>query len=167
MATIAAFFSLPSPSSPSLFFSSPKPHFPLPRQPLLLFPSRRSQTFPSLQSAAQPPPQTVQAFWDWLLSEGVISSKTPVQPASVPEGLGLVAKRDLGRNEVVLEVPKRFWINPDAVAESEIGSVCSGLKPWVGVALFLIREKLSSNSKWRIYLDILPESTDSTIFWWV
>lgn len=78
-----------------------------------------------------------------------------------------MAQRDIARNEVVLEVPKRLWINPDAVAASEIGSVCSGLKPWIGVALFLIREKKRSDSKWRVYLDILPETTDSTIYWWV
>ncbi|CAI0391035.1 unnamed protein product [Linum tenue] len=57
------------------------------------------------------------------------------------EGLGLVARRDIGRNEVVLEVPKKLWINPESVAGSEIGGICGGLKPWISVALFLIREK--------------------------
>lgn len=82
----------------------------------------------------------------------------------VPEGLGLVAQRDIGRNQVVLEVPKRLWINPDAVAESEIGNVCSGLKPWIAVALFLLREKDREDSKWRLYFDVLPLSTNSTVF---
>lgn len=86
----------------------------------------------------------------------------------MPEGLGLVAQRDIRRNEVVLEVPKKFWINPDTVSASEVGSVCGGLKPWISVALFLIREKkLREESMWRYYLDILPEYTDSTIYWWV
>ncbi|KAF7123578.1 hypothetical protein RHSIM_Rhsim12G0125500 [Rhododendron simsii] len=40
------------------------------------------------------------------------------------EGLGLVAQRDIGRNEVVLEVPKKFWINPETLSASEVGSVC-------------------------------------------
>lgn len=66
---------------------------------------------------------------------------------------------------MVLEVPKRFWINPDTVADSEIGSVCSGLKPWVSVALFLIREKMRKESLWRSYIDLLPECTNSTLFW--
>lgn len=64
-----------------------------------------------------------------------------MKPEIVPEGLGLVAQRDKARNEVVLEVPKKFWINPDTVSGSVIGSVCGGLKPWVSVALFQIREK--------------------------
>lgn len=65
-----------------------------------------------------------------------------------------------------MEVPKKFWINPDTVLASEIGSVCSGLKPWVTVALFLMREKmLGDDSSWKPYIDILPEFTNSTIFW--
>lgn len=112
-------------------------------------------------------PQPVQTFWQWLCKEGVVTTKTPVKPGIVPEGLGLVAKRDIAKGETVLQVPKRFWINPDAVAESEIGNVCSGLKPWISVALFLLREKWRDDSKWKYYMDVLPKSTDSTIYWWV
>ena len=97
----------------------------------------------------------------------MVSAKTPAKPGLVPQGLGLVAQRDISRNEVVLEIPKKLWINPDVVAASEIGNVCSGLKPWVSVALFLIREKFKEDSTWRPYFDVLPESTNSTIFWWV
>lgn len=97
----------------------------------------------------------------------MVSAKSAAEPAVVPEGLGLVARRDIGRNEVVLEIPKRLWISPETAAASKIGALCSGLKPWVSVALFLIREKYDEDSAWRVYLDVLPESTDSTIFWWV
>lgn len=124
----------------------------------------RSLCVYALQSS---PPLEVQNFWQWLCDEGVVSAKSPVRPATVPEGLGLVAQRDIGRNEVVLEIPKKFWINPDTVAASDIGNVCSGLKPWISVALFLIREKKKEDSPRRVYLNILPESTDSTVFWWV
>lgn len=112
-------------------------------------------------------PKSVNTFWKWLSDEGIITSKTPVKPGLVPEGLGLVAERDLERQEVVLDVPKRVWIDPDAVAKSEIGDVCNGLKPWIAVSLFLIREMKREDSKWRSYLDILPKVTDSTIFWCV
>nr|XP_043606953.1 fructose-bisphosphate aldolase-lysine N-methyltransferase, chloroplastic [Erigeron canadensis] len=108
----------------------------------------------------------VQTFWKWLSDEKVVSSKSPAKPGLVSEGLGLVAERDIGRNEVVLEIPKKFWINPETVSASDIGRVCDGLKPWISVALFLIREKLrQDDSVWRSYINILPEFTDSTIFW--
>ncbi|CAJ1939796.1 unnamed protein product [Sphenostylis stenocarpa] len=110
-------------------------------------------------------PPAVDTFWQWLKEEGVVSGKTPVKPGVVPEGLGLVALKDISRNEVVLQVPKRLWINPDAVAASEIGKVCNGLKPWLAVALFLIRERSKDDSLWKHYFSILPKETDSTIYW--
>ncbi|XP_047959994.1 ribulose-1,5 bisphosphate carboxylase/oxygenase large subunit N-methyltransferase, chloroplastic [Salvia hispanica] len=111
-------------------------------------------------------PQTVDRFWQWLKDEGIVSSKTPVKPGIVPEGLGLVATRDIPRNGVVLEVPRKFWLNPDAAAASDIGALCSGLKPWISVALLLLRERLKgADSNWKYYLDVLPQGTDSTIYW--
>ncbi|MCH96508.1 rubisco large subunit N-methyltransferase, partial [Trifolium medium] len=107
----------------------------------------------------------VQTFWKWLQDEGVITAKTPVKASVVPEGLGLVALKDISRNDVVLQVPKRLWINPDAVEASEIGKVCSELKPWLSVILFLIRERSRSDSIWKHYFGILPQETDSTIYW--
>jgi [ribulose-bisphosphate carboxylase]-lysine N-methyltransferase len=107
----------------------------------------------------------VQTFWQWLSDLGVVSSKTPAKPGVVPQGLGLVAQRDISRNEVVLEMPKKLWINLDVVSASEIRNVCSGAKPWVSVALFLIREKLNEDSTRRPYLEVLPESTNSSLFW--
>ncbi|KAJ0692820.1 putative [Ribulose-bisphosphate carboxylase]-lysine N-methyltransferase [Helianthus annuus] len=140
-------------------FSTPNPIKPKPF--LHRFTVKCTATPPSL-------PPAVNTFWKWFSDEKVVSSKSPAKPGTVTEGLGLVAQRDIARNEVVLEVPKRFWINPDTVSGSEIGRVCNGLKPWICVALFLIREKLRGDdegSSWRKYVDILPESTDSTIFW--
>ncbi|ESW30630.1 hypothetical protein PHAVU_002G169400 [Phaseolus vulgaris] len=110
-------------------------------------------------------PPAVDTFWQWLKEEGVVSRKTPVKPGMGPEGLGLVALKDISRNEVVLQVPKRLWINPDAVAASEIGKVCSGLKPWLAVVLFLIRERSKDDSLWKHYFSILPKETGSTIYW--
>lgn len=130
--------------------------------------SNKSLSLNSLLSPESgPPPPAVQTFWQWLSDEKVVSPKSPAKPGVVAEGLGLVAQRNIARNEVLLEIPKKFWINPDTVSASEIGSVCGGLRPWVSVALFLIREKLREDSPWRNYIDILPEYTDSTIFWWV
>ncbi|OMO93325.1 hypothetical protein CCACVL1_06549 [Corchorus capsularis] len=166
----ATLFTLSSPSSSSVstnlkhFFTSftTKPTLPLhiTKKPISL-----SATSSLHSATTTDPPPELQTFWQWLQDQGVVSAKSPVRPGMVPEGLGLVAKKDIAKNEIVLEIPNRFWINPDTVSASEIGSVCSGLKPWVAVALFLIREKFRDDSKWRVYLDILPQLTDSTVFW--
>ncbi|XP_058082952.1 ribulose-1,5 bisphosphate carboxylase/oxygenase large subunit N-methyltransferase, chloroplastic isoform X1 [Magnolia sinica] len=114
-------------------------------------------------SASSP---ALQNFWQWLCEKGLLSDSSPaVKPGVVAEGLGLVAQRDISRNEVVVQVPKKLWINPDSVAASDIGRVCSGLKPWISVALFLLHNKSRLDSQWRPYLDILPHTTNSTIFW--
>ncbi|OEL16303.1 [Fructose-bisphosphate aldolase]-lysine N-methyltransferase, chloroplastic [Dichanthelium oligosanthes] len=106
-------------------------------------------------------------FRRWLSSHGAGEGKA--LPAAVPEGLGLVAARDLPRGEVVAEVPKKLWMDFDAVAASDIGRACGGgggLRPWVAVALLLLREVArGADSPWAPYLAILPRQTDSTIFW--
>lgn len=166
-------FSFSLSTSPLTFVSSSKTLkllTSLTKQPFFRLKSRAFAANCSLHSASattNPPTAQVETFWQWLRDQKVVSPKSPIRPAAVPEGLGLVAQRDIAKNEVVLEVPMKFWINPDTVAASEIGSLCSGLKPWISVALFLIREKKKEDSPWRVYLDILPECTDSTVFWWV
>ncbi|KAK4403051.1 Ribulose-1,5 bisphosphate carboxylase/oxygenase large subunit N-methyltransferase, chloroplastic [Sesamum angolense] len=155
------------PPTPSSILKTPGRNDFLKTNPTLHHFKKRSFSLNSVLSTQTDPniPQTVQRFWQWLKDEGVVSSKTPVKPGIVPEGLGLVATRNIGRNEVVLEVPKRFWINQDAAAASEIGSICSGLKPFISVALFLLSEKFKGEeSKWKYYIDVLPESTSSTIY---
>ncbi|GLJ51996.1 hypothetical protein SUGI_1105260 [Cryptomeria japonica] len=108
----------------------------------------------------------IQYFWQWLSDEGGISSSsTSVKPEIVPQRLGLVAQRNISQGEVVLEVPKKIWISMDTVYASEIGKLCQGLRPWVAISLFLLREKSKLNSPWRPYLNILPETLDSPMFW--
>lgn len=137
------------------------------RNPSLLFSRPNKSLVRPISALSSELPENVRNFWKWLGDQGVVSGKSPAEPAVVPEGLGLVARRDIGRNEVVLEIPKRLWINPETVTASKIGPLCGELKPWVSVALFLIREKYEEESSWRVYLDMLPQSTDSTVFWWV
>ncbi|XP_074274600.1 ribulose-1,5 bisphosphate carboxylase/oxygenase large subunit N-methyltransferase, chloroplastic [Silene latifolia] len=152
---MASLFTLKPSSTTSLI--TPKLHIKNPRKTISIKCFRPQET---------DPPAAVQKFWSWLTDKGIISAKSPVRPGIVSEGLGLVAKKDIPRNDVVLEVPKKYWINPDAVAVSEIGTVCNGLKPWVSVAVFLIREKkLGDASSWKAYIDILPDYTNSTIYW--
>ncbi|KAG8050225.1 hypothetical protein GUJ93_ZPchr0009g2290 [Zizania palustris] len=78
-------------------------------------------------------------FRRWISYHGADAGGV-ASPASVPEGLGLVASRNLPRGEVVAEVPKKLWLDADAVAASDLGRVLGGgeLQPWVAVALLLL-----------------------------
>lgn len=136
------------------------------KKPVLPYTKRltvKSVLSPTAQTSSSP---ALQSFWQWVCQNGVLSTKSPsVRPGTVPEGLGLVALKNISRNEVVIEVPKKFWINFDTVTATDIGKFCSGLKPWMSIALFLLTEKNKEDSPWRSYLDILPTTTDSPIFW--
>jgi [ribulose-bisphosphate carboxylase]-lysine N-methyltransferase len=114
-----------------------------------------------------PSDAALQNFRRWLSTHGADTGAAA--PAAVPEGLGLVAARGLPRGEVVAEVPKKLWMDADAVAASDIGRVCGGagdLRPWVSVSLLILREAArGGDSLWAPYLAILPRQTDSTIFW--
>ena len=107
-------------------------------------------------AVSAPSDAALQNFRRWLTTHGA-------------EGLGLVAARNLPRGEVVAEVPKKLWMDADAVASSDIGRVCSSagdLRPWVTVSLLILREAArGGDSLWAPYLAILPRQTDSTIFW--
>ncbi|KAL5759456.1 hypothetical protein ACOSQ2_018294 [Xanthoceras sorbifolium] len=162
---MALLLNLSPSSSSSAFLTSTKALKALTNKPILSLKNKAFSVSSLHSTTYSPPPPEVHTFWQWLCDQGVVSANSPVKPATVTEGLGLVAQRDIAKDEIVLEVPKKFWINPDTVAASDIGNVCSELKPLISVALFLIREKKREDSPWRVYLDILPEYTDSTVFW--
>lgn len=114
-----------------------------------------------------PTQEDIRYLWQWLSEKGGISSSssTLVRPEFVPERLGLVAQTNISRGQVVLELPKNLWISMDTVSGSEIGKLCQGLRPWVAISLFILREKSRSDSPWSPYLRILPEVLDSPMFW--
>ncbi|RZC94334.1 hypothetical protein C5167_031293 [Papaver somniferum] len=90
-----------SASSSSPFFSSPnfsqttKHNLHLKTSPFIVKSISSPATNTSLPS--------VDNFWDWICTEGVISNKSSavIKPGIVPEGLGLIAQRDISRNEVI------------------------------------------------------------------
>ncbi|KAG8056725.1 hypothetical protein GUJ93_ZPchr0002g24658 [Zizania palustris] len=150
---------------PRLLSGYPQPprlRLPLRPRPLRLHPRVASAT-----AASAPSDAALQEFRRWISSHGADTGGA-ASPAAVPEGLGLVAARGLSRGEVVAEVPKKLWIDADAVAASDLGRALSGgdLRPWVAVSLLLLREAArGAHSPWAPYLAILPSQSDSTIFW--
>lgn len=105
----------------------------------------------------------VQALWSWAQSQGIKSEA--IRPCEVAVGLGLQAQRPVKQGEEVLNVPEAAWINLTAVQNSNLGPVTQGLKTWVAIGLLLIQESSNPSSKWRPYLDTLPKTLDSPLFW--
>ncbi|KAK1290908.1 hypothetical protein QJS10_CPB18g01444 [Acorus calamus] len=66
----------------------------------------------SLHSLARTSPSTasIDKFWRWLSeNKATPASSTLVKPAAVPEGLGLVAQRDISPRETIIEIRKKLW----------------------------------------------------------
>eukprot|EP00250_Pteridium_aquilinum_P005644 c15711_g1_i1 orf=606-2153(-) len=111
----------------------------------------------------------LQSFNAWLSQKGVLSSSSCVRPQQCgdSQGLGLFAHaRPIGQGEEVLSVPQELWMTVAAArAHPDIGPFCENLRPWVALVLFLLYEKARPSSPWRPYLDILPSTLDSPLFW--
>jgi hypothetical protein len=107
----------------------------------------------------------VDDLWAWLTKEGAVSNAAAVRPSVVKEGVGLVTQRAVRKGEDVLQVPRDSWICLETVKKSDIGRSVEGQRPWVKLALFLIKERANPSSKWLPYIDSLPQTLDSTLFW--
>ncbi len=78
-----------------------------------------------------------------------------------------MALGDIEQDEELFTVPRTAIISAQ---NSDLGvklpSVLADLGPWLSLILVLIYERLQgSHSKWKPYLDILPQHFDSLIFW--
>lgn len=131
--------------------------------PILVFSSTVSRT-----SVADVRQLELEAFRAWLSEKGVLNSSSAVRPQDCgADGLGLVAhQRAVSQGEEVLSVPQELWMSVAAAHSSpDIGPFCRNLRPWVALALFLLSEKAKPSSPWRPYIDILPHTLDSPLFW--
>ncbi|GJP80061.1 hypothetical protein CLOP_g10296 [Closterium sp. NIES-67] len=111
-------------------------------------------------------------FWKWLVDQGVGDKDLPavVKPAvlTAADGqprLALVADRDIRSGDDLLMVPLSACLTLDKVLRSDIGAVCDDVRPWVALALFVIRERANPSSEWAPYLDTLPATLNSPLLW--
>jgi hypothetical protein len=83
----------------------------------------------------------------------------------VPEGLGLETTGPIGDRDELFSIPEGLIMSIDAAKSSPIGKHLDDLPAWICLALFLLHEKANPESRWRPYLDILPEELDTPFFW--
>ncbi|CAI5462847.1 unnamed protein product [Closterium sp. Yama58-4] len=79
--------------------------------------------------------------------------------------LALVADRDIRSGDDLLLVPLSACLTLDKVLKTDIGAVCGDVRPWVALALFIIRERGNPNSEWAPYFDTLPATLNSPLLW--
>mmetsp|Transcript_70920 Transcript_70920/g.167182 ORF Transcript_70920/g.167182 Transcript_70920/m.167182 type:complete len:201 (+) Transcript_70920:11-613(+) len=81
------------------------------------------------------------------------------------QGVHLRTTRVIHPHEQILAIPSRLRMDPAAALQSDVGGGLKDLDPRVALSLFLMREDANPKSRWRPYLDILPRSFDTPLFW--
>lgn len=101
-------------------------------------------------------------FINWLHSSNVDTSC--VEVAEFPGyGFGLKATKDLKEGEQFLTVPRDLMMTPQSAKATALGPLIAEDKilqvmPSVVLALHLLCERRSPDSRWAPYLDILPQT---------
>lgn len=112
----------------------------------------------------------VARFNKWMDDVGCESK---VETAHIPGfRLGLVAREDIAQGETYLAVPWMSLIHEESIVKtSPVGEQFKALKAkyeldvFHFLMLFFLRELEQLDSYWRPFLDILPGSLNTPIFW--
>lgn len=107
-------------------------------------------------------------FLNWMSENGAKFDSITVEDFSGYE-LGLKIDKDVSQGSLVISVPRKLMITTENAQNSVFGTLLEKdtmLKnmPNVSLAMFLLIEKFTPDSFWKPYIDILP-STYSTVLY--
>ena len=137
-------------------------------QPSLSCPKAHHRCFRSAKHvcrAVQVEAQAVTQLLSWAKSKNIALDKISLVEDVADNRPTVVAAKDLSPGEAVLTVPQNTWVTPEAAQKSAAGQLIASLEPWLQVALLLLLEKSNAGSSNRQYLDSLPSSLDTPMFW--
>ncbi|CAD7701616.1 unnamed protein product [Ostreobium quekettii] len=80
------------------------------------------------------------------------------------DGSSLVASGAISEGDEILAVPREMWVTAED-ARRRWGPRLEGLEAWAQVALLLVAERGDGGSRWRAYLEGLPATPRSPVFW--
>ena len=161
--------------SPSWDASSPLSGFQSVRESRVSSPHRPAFRCRTIATDSPPPlspfdqrtSDKILTFRQWLTENGAVSpANAAIKLCEGKDGLGLVAVRNISSGEEVLNVPDSLIMSLQAIdASSPLAGWAPKLKPWVALALFVVLERANPASRWKPYLDVLPTTLHSPIFW--
>ncbi|KAL4237444.1 Histone-lysine N-methyltransferase setd3 [Mactra antiquata] len=110
----------------------------------------------------------ISAFIEWLKSKNVDTSCVDVGEFD-GYGYGLQACKDLKENESFLAIPREVMMTAQSARNTCLGPIISEDKilqvmPSVVLALHLLCEKRTTDSYWKPYLDILPQTYNTPLY---
>ncbi|CAH1801282.1 unnamed protein product [Owenia fusiformis] len=111
-------------------------------------------------------------FLRWCKDENLdISPKVEVSKTGSCAQYGMIATKDIAKGECLFEIPRALLLAPDTskiadILEKESDTIKSKSN-WVPLLLTLCHESSIPDSKWRPYLEIVPDfdELDLPMFW--
>lgn len=108
------------------------------------------------------------AFMAWLKEEGVDVDNVSIGKFD-QEGHGLKANRLIGEKEVFLCIPRKVMMTSETARNSVLGELIKEDRILqqmhnVSLALHLLCEKKNPESRWKPYIDILPETYTTPLY---
>lgn len=107
-------------------------------------------------------------FVDWLHTNGVDTSGVAIADFGT-RGYGLKAERDLTANELLLSIPRKLMMTTQTAKTSILGPLMGEDRilqsmPNVAMALHVLCEFSQQDSFWQPYLNFLPKSYTTTLY---
>ncbi|XP_064602979.1 actin-histidine N-methyltransferase-like [Liolophura sinensis] len=112
--------------------------------------------------------ENIQAFLDWLNTHGVDTTNVGICEFK-GYGYGLKAEKDFKTADLFLSIPRKLMLTLDSAKLSPLGPFMSDDKilqsmPNVALSLHLLCEKYRENSFWAPYINILPSSYNTPLY---
>ncbi|GAB6031701.1 Histone-lysine N-methyltransferase setd3 [Chamberlinius hualienensis] len=107
-------------------------------------------------------------FLQWVKENGVDVDNISVARFD-EESWGLKAEKEIEEGSLWLTVPRQLMVAASDLNSTDLADVLKKDPitkhfPQVGLALFILHERFDSNSKYKPYLDILPSSYDTVLY---
>ncbi|XP_013398256.1 histone-lysine N-methyltransferase setd3 [Lingula anatina] len=107
-------------------------------------------------------------FLTWLKDNGVDTTAVSIRKFE-HTGYGLEAKKEVQESQLLLTIPRKLMLTTESAKLTCLGSLVESdpllqSMPTVVLALHLLIERCDVNSLWRPYIDTLPESFSTPLY---
>ncbi|XP_054718071.1 actin-histidine N-methyltransferase-like [Uloborus diversus] len=107
-------------------------------------------------------------FYSWCKENGADFDAVKVKEIS-DKNFGLIAEKDIKENDPFLFIPRKIMMTENSASSSRLGPLISKdpvlqHMPNVQVAMHLLLEFIDTNSFWKPYINILPSSYDTILY---
>lgn len=111
----------------------------------------------------------LQAFLQWMESQGAKVEKLKVHDYGPERGFGLQVAEDVTTGETLIRVPRKCFMSTETARDSSLSTLMEKdpmlrTMPNVALALHLVLEKNSPASYWEPFINVLPSKYSTVLY---